>query len=81
MKYHWVRAFEMLCTFIGSKSFCQVEENQLINGSSPESNDESDYCDHQESTADRNAAELADANKENTGEKKRKKIDKGEFII
>ena len=100
-------------SYIGSKSFCQVEEDRLINESSSESNDEPDYCDHQESTADKNAAELPDANKENTGEaaelpdankentgeaaeladankvntcekkrrRKRKKIDKGEFII
>ena len=40
---------------------------------STESNDGSDYCDHPKSTADRNAAELADANKENTGEKKRRR--------
>ena len=55
-------------SYIGSKSFCQVEEDRLINESSSESNDESDYCNHQESTADKNAAELPDANKENTGE-------------
>ena len=65
-------------TFIGSKSFCQTEEDRLLN----ESNEGSDNCD-QESTADINAAELADADKENVGEKKRrkKKSDKGEFIV
>ena len=66
-------------TFIGSKLFCQTEEDRLLN----ESNEGSDNCD-QESTADINAAELTEADKENAGEKKRrrkKKSDKGEFIV
>ena len=90
---HCAGEFEMLCLlypiFIGSKSVCQIEEGRLINDESIEdqlinedSNGGSDTCD-QESIADRNVAELADSNKDNTGKKRsrRKMTDKEQFIL
>lgn len=88
--FYCTGAFEMLCLiFIGSKSVCQIEEDRLINDESiedqlinEESNEGSDTYD-QESIADRNAAELADANKENivTKNSRRKKNDKQQLIL